>query len=228
MFNMKIGKELFMFFKPVEPLFAGIFILISGLCCNLSHSNLKRGLKLLVVALFLSVVTYFLGKDVFISFGILHMLSLCMILCGLVYNLIKKINPFVGMLICAFFYVLTESVQFGIFGIRNIFKVYIPKGLYDIGIFFPFGIYNSSFYSADYFPMFPWMFVFFFGVFLGIGIFNNKYSLKEYSQYEILKKLVYKDYVPFLSFMGRNSLLIYIIHQPVIYIILYVVGLFIQ
>ena len=93
MFNMKIGKELFMFFKPVEPLFAGIFILISGLCCNLSHSNLKRGLKLLVVALFLSVVTYFLGKDVFISFGILHMLSLCMILCGLVYNLIKKNKP---------------------------------------------------------------------------------------------------------------------------------------
>lgn len=228
MFNMKIGKELFMFFKPVEPLFAGIFILISGLCCNLSHSNLKRGLKLLVVALLLSVVTYFLGKDVFISFGILHMLSLCMILCGLVYNLIKKINPLVGMLTCVLLYIFTSSVQLGIFGIRNVFKIYIPKGLYDIGILFPFGIYNSSFYSADYFPMFPWMFAFFFGVFLGLGIFSGKYTLSKYSKSGILENLVYKDYVPFLSFMGRNSLLIYIIHQPVIYIILYFVGLFIQ
>ena len=49
-------RRLFHFFTPVEPLFAGIFIFLCGLCCPLSHSNLKRGALLAVVAAGVSLV----------------------------------------------------------------------------------------------------------------------------------------------------------------------------
>ena len=50
-FGLSIGRDLLYFFMPAEPWFAGLFILISGICCNFSHSNAVRGAKLLLVGL---------------------------------------------------------------------------------------------------------------------------------------------------------------------------------
>ena len=40
LFNIGWAMVLLNFFTPAEPYFAGLFILISGLACNLSYSNL--------------------------------------------------------------------------------------------------------------------------------------------------------------------------------------------
>ena len=69
------GKVLLSFFMPAEPYFAGLFILISGISSQLSHSNLIRGLKLLAVAVCVTLVTGFFLPDQIIRFGILHLLS---------------------------------------------------------------------------------------------------------------------------------------------------------
>ena len=83
LFGSEVGAYFFRFFAPAEPFFAGLFIFISGIACNLSHSNLARGLKLLAVALGVTLVTgVFVPQDI-IVFGILHFLAVCMILCGL-------------------------------------------------------------------------------------------------------------------------------------------------
>lgn len=230
LFNIKVGSYLFYFFKPLEPFFAGTFILISGLCCNFSHSNLIRGIKLLGVALTLSIVTYFIGKDIFISFGILHMLSICMILYGIFEPFIKRFKPIPSIIISSILYIITIPIQAGFIGIDGICEIHIPKKLYNIDFLFPFGIYNYKFYSADYFPLFPWMFIFFFGAFCG-AYFLKKQSIDnqlKIQQKNFLDKLLYKNYTPFFSFMGRNSLLIYLVHQPVIYGILYIAGLIIK
>ena len=50
LFGIPLGRTLLYFFMPAEPYFAGLFILISGISCQLSHSNLIRGAKLLLVA----------------------------------------------------------------------------------------------------------------------------------------------------------------------------------
>ena len=57
LFHWELGTKLLVFFSPAEPFFAGLFILISGISSQLSHSNLIRGLKLLGVALALTLVT---------------------------------------------------------------------------------------------------------------------------------------------------------------------------
>lgn len=60
------------------------FIGSCGISCSLSRSNLKRGLKLLAVALALSGATALMDlimdqQSFFISFGVLHMLALSML-----------------------------------------------------------------------------------------------------------------------------------------------------
>ena len=50
LFDFAWGRELFLFFNPAEPFFAGLFIFICGISCRLSHSNWKRGGLLLLVA----------------------------------------------------------------------------------------------------------------------------------------------------------------------------------
>ena len=46
LFHWELGTKLLVFFSPAEPFFAGLFILISGISSQLSHSNLIRGLEL--------------------------------------------------------------------------------------------------------------------------------------------------------------------------------------
>ena len=60
LFHWDLGTKLLVFFSPAEPFFAGLFILISGISSQLSHSNLIRGLKLLGVALALLCLCFVL------------------------------------------------------------------------------------------------------------------------------------------------------------------------
>ena len=45
-FGLKAAYDLFIFFMPVEPMFAGLFMFVSGISTSLSKSNMKRGLIL--------------------------------------------------------------------------------------------------------------------------------------------------------------------------------------
>ena len=79
-FGQKWGVTLVDFFYPAEPYFAGLFIIISGIASNLSHSNLERGVKLALISLTVSIVSLMvLGQKGMIQFGILHFLSAAMI-----------------------------------------------------------------------------------------------------------------------------------------------------
>ncbi|MEG0895397.1 MAG: heparan-alpha-glucosaminide N-acetyltransferase domain-containing protein, partial [Oscillospiraceae bacterium] len=67
----------------------------------------------------------------------------------------------------------------------------------------------KHFYSADYFSLLPWFFIFISGI--GFGKL-----LKE----ERLPKFFYNSHIKFLSVIGRNTIWIYILHQPIIFILL--------
>jgi uncharacterized membrane protein len=69
----------------------------------------------------------------------------------------------------------------------------------------PLGIYTSSFTSSDYFPLLPWAFIFLVGTFFG-----------RFAAAEKFPKFTYQSHIPPLSFMGRHALIIYIVHQPII------------
>ena len=75
----------------------------------------------------------------------------------------------------------------------------------------PLGLYNDSFYSADYFSLLPWIFMFLFGAFIG-----------KYAKAGAFPQWSYRRHSKALAFIGRNSLWVYLAHQVVIYTILYI------
>lgn len=200
-FRLDFGMALLEFFMPFEPFFAGLFILISGISCNLSHSNLSRGIKLFIIALAVTAVTWAAMPSQIIVFGILHFLSICMILFGVLKPLQEKIPLFAGVVISIVLYLITMDISSGIFA----FAVRIPDFFYATNYLAPFGFFSSGFYSSDYFPLLPWAFVFSAGTFLGRFASGGKFP-----------KWTYKSRVPALSWMGKHALVLYIVHQPVI------------
>lgn len=212
-FHISAGESLLKFFMPIEPLFAGVFIFISGTASQLTRSNLKRGGKLLLVALAMTAVTYMLTPGVLsapIWFGILHMLSVAMLLAAPLNPLIRKAKPLAailaGILVCGVLFLLTMGVREGYLGLSG-FTVQIPEAVMDQGGWlFPLGVILPRFSSSDYFPIFPWIFVFFAGSFAGVLAHGNR-----------LPAFFKKSHVRPLSFVGRHALIIYIAHQPVLF-----------
>ncbi|MDR3644347.1 MAG: heparan-alpha-glucosaminide N-acetyltransferase domain-containing protein, partial [Clostridia bacterium] len=95
-------------------------------------------------------------------------------------------------------------------GIPHLIGFYLPSHLTSQGWLFALGVPDSTFVSADYFPMIPWFFLFMLGTLIGIPIKEHR-----------LPKRFYTQRVPFFAFLGRHTLLIYILHQPIVFGILW-------
>lgn len=201
-------RELFDFFMPVEPLFAGIFIFLCGLCCTLSRNNLKRGALLAVVAAGVSAVMAIGFPDDAIWFGVLHMLAVCILLYALLHRVIARVPGWLGATVCALLLFLCWNlpVQYadGFFGIRGVWEIAVPQEVTRQQWLYPLGLGRIDGVQGDYFPLLPWVFCFFGGSFLGRYVHNLPPCLK-------------RPHWPPLSFIGRHALVVYVIHQPIIF-----------
>lgn len=201
-----LGAPWWIFTNPVfdtlHYLFAGCFILLSGVSSRFSRSNLRRGGKLIAVALALTLVTCLAdwlslrlwGEDfgVRILFGVLHLLGFCMVFYGLTARWLDRLPGPLLPLLCLVLLILTA---------KNVSGLFITDQVW----LFPFGYLTEGFYSADYFPILPWIFVFLAGTWLGGLIREGK-----------LPPGFYTARFPFFPQLGRHALLIYLLHQPIL------------
>lgn len=194
---------------PYDFVLGMIFITVSGISSQFSRSNIKRGLKLLPIALAITLITYFFMYDMRIMFGILHFLSFAMIYFGLTEKLHNKIPAFWGLVFSALMAVFTWQIYMRKFA----FFFTLPAFLYETNALFPLGMYSASFYSSDYFPVFPWIFVFLFGTYLGKLMKTHRLPL-----------FMYKTHSRVLSYIGKHSLVIYVAHQPIIYAVFWIIS----
>lgn len=193
-------------------LFAGLFIAISGTASHYSRSNLRRGVICFGLGLLLTVVMFVFMPSERILFGILHMLGICMMLFPVFRPLLYSVSPAVGMAICFFCFLLTFEVQNGFFGLPGVFLLPLPRVLYDIKLLMPLGFPWPGFFSSDYFPLFPWLFCFLLGGFFGVLVKEHR-----------LPEFCYRPHLRPLAFIGRHTLWTYLLHQPVVYGILWVI-----
>jgi len=202
------------FMNVVRDVFVMVFIFVSGASSRLSRSNLKRGLILAAISIGLTLVTYyatiFTNMNLTIWFGILHLLSVSILIFAVVKFLLDKIKPLLGIIIFTIlFLILYIAVYHMKIDIAYIFIVNYLSELFAVlfSIIFPSTRLNSS----DYFPIVPWIFVFITGSYFGIYIKNKK-----------LPAFFYKTRVPFFSLIGRYTIWIYLLHQPVIFGMIYI------
>lgn len=214
LFGMDWGISAYVATTPFEPLIAVTFILISGVCCSLSRSNLKRGIRLLFIALAVTLVTVFFTPGNEIYFGVLHLLSLSMIIYALLEKAAAHVPPLAGAAVCLILYFLLWGVPRGYLGLEQFRLCSLPSFLYSSDFFAFLGFPSATFFSADYFPIVPHLFLFLCGCFLGrLG------KTRGFPQF--LKPLRVRP----LAFLGRHSLEIYVVHQPVIVGVLYAVSM---
>lgn len=196
------GKGIYVF----RDCFVSLLILLSGVCCNLSRSNVKRGVKTLGCGFVISLVTGIFMPDEFVLFGILHFFGTAMILFGLLEKPVEKINKVLGVIIMLVLFFVTFDIYMT--DTVEVFGIGAHEGLWKYLLFF--AGFNTVCLSGDYYPLMPWLFMFFAGGFLGRGIKEKK-----------LPKIFYGEYCPPLTWIGRHTLWIYMVHQPVIYGVLY-------
>lgn len=211
------GFDIPLFFSPfieaLQLIFAMVFIVISGFSCRLSRSNTRRGVRCLMFALLISYVTMLVLPDAQILFGILHLLGIGMLLVGASKNVLDRVPAVLGFIICIVLFVVTYGVEYGCLGIPGIFSFPLPSQLYGaFPLSFIVGLPELSFYSADYYPIFPWLFLFLAGFYIGRSVETGRFP-----------KFLYKTRVAPLAFMGRHCMAIYVLHQPVIAALLYIV-----
>ena len=208
-----LSVPIFDFFSILEPPFAGAFILLSGVSSRFSHSNFKRGVRVLALGLLITAFTMIFIPSQSIYFGILHFIGAAILLFALIQPIFDKISKPAALSVLCVLFALTYSLPRAYFiGIPPLFGFMLPYRLTTVPWLFPLGIPSRDFCSADYFPMVPWFFLFLIGTILGIPIREKK-----------LPEKFYTAKVPFFAFAGRHTLLIYMVHQPLIYGILYLV-----
>lgn len=168
-----------------------LFMLVSGVSSTLSKRNIKRGAMVFGFGMLLTVITYYYNPELYIRFGILHFLGLCMILSRFLKKIHRKYLVISG----------TVSIVTGLFFDRMIVRT---------PYLFPIGLMDKHFDSLDYYPLFPWLGVFLYGMAMGHILYKTRQSLLPF----VLK-------YDFFSYLGRHSLLIYLIHQPILLGVLY-------
>jgi len=170
-------------------LFASAFIAISGASSTFSHNNSKRGLQILLAAAAVTFGSWVFDPRDLIRFGILHFLGVA----ALAYAALRKTPVF-------------QKTPGGIWLLLFAVSYPLLNMTFPVKYLYPLGFRSPSFTSGDYFPVLPWIFMYFFGVWLGRVI-------KEERQ---LPAPVYRFRSPFFEACGRHTLWIYLLHQPVL------------
>lgn len=200
------SSQFFWFWFP--RIVAGMFIFIAGISFAVSHSKRKgrnskvckkyllRGGKLFGLGLLITATTYIFAPQGTIFFGILHFIGIA------------------TMLLLVFRNLGAANLLFGI--------IFVLTGIYlqSVAVHYPWllwlGLAPENFYTFDYFPIFPWLGLMLIGVFTGNKLYaNGKRKFRMPKEQKAAKLLV---------LIGRHSLAVYLLHQPILMAILYVLG----
>jgi uncharacterized membrane protein len=160
---------------------------------------LVRGASLFGWGMIITIVTYFVVRYGFVVFGILHLMGLATILA---YPLLRQhwASLVAGIVV----------IGLGVYAGR--LMALHPWLLW-------LGMKQVGRYMVDYYPIFPWFGVALLGVFAGHTLYPG--GIRRFR----LPDLSHKAPVRGLAYLGRHSLPIYLIHQPVLLGILIAVGI---
>ena len=119
---------------------------------------------------------------------------------------LKKVPALPGLLVCAGLFVLLRNVGSRELGFENWVLGSLPDGWYRNLLTAYLGFPPRSFRSSDYFPLLPWLFLFVAGYFLYRILHSKGWDQKLFSRGQF----------PVLNFLGRHSLIVYLLHQPLL------------
>ena len=181
-----------------------VFILLSGFCLPLGHHPYRRGAVVFGAGALVTAVTVLFMPADLVLFGVLTFLGSAMVLTALAQPLLRRIPAGVGAVGSFVLFVLTYPGQLGYWGFGGV-KLVLPRFWYANLFTAYLGFFPEGFYSTDYFPLLPWLFLFWVGYYLHFVVGK--------SRMEVLRRSV----CPPLGWLGQHSLVVYLLHQPVLF-----------
>ncbi|MDG6218458.1 MAG: heparan-alpha-glucosaminide N-acetyltransferase [Candidatus Thermoplasmatota archaeon] len=192
---------------------ASIFFLLVGISLTITYNKAKnkaavsqvykrlmiRGAKLLSFGLIITIVSYLVIPERFVIFGVLHCIGVSVILA----------IPF-----------LRYKVPNIVLGVVLILAgLYLRIVTFEHSLLIPIGFIPSRYVSIDFFPLLPWFGVILLGLALGNYLYpdaQRRFHLDLDPNGRLSKKL---------CFLGRHSLHVYFIHQPVLFAFIFLLLL---
>ena len=185
------------------------FIILSGFCWSMGKQPLKRGLMVFGGGLLVTAVTIAVMPQNRVVFGVLTCIGSCMLLLIPLDKILRKVPVEAGMAISFGVFVLTRNVNRGYLGFESWKWITLPREWYQNLLTAYIGMPPRSFYSTDYFSLIPWFFLFVTGYFL-YGVCKK---------YDLLRSELFGKKIPLVDFLGKRSLSVYLLHQPIIYLL---------
>ena len=172
------------------------FILLAGASARFSRNNLRRGLIVLAAGLIVETGAMIAGQT--IRWGVLMLLGTSMVL----YHFLgKRLQKVPGLALAA-----------GSGALFFLTRWWTGRTILSTTWLYPLGLIHHGFYSADYFPLMPWFFLFLIGTALGGWCLAHRDN-----------RILTTPLPRVLTWPGRHSLMIYVLHQPVLYGISYLI-----
>lgn len=197
------------YMKAVRIIGEVAFIFIVGVSLSLSRFRKRgelgfkgyfiRGFAIFALGLLITGVSLIIIPDEPIIFGILHCIGVSIVL-AYPFLRLRFTNLILGTFFCITGVVL-YNFKFGFYWL--LWLGFFPKG-WD---------------TADWFPLLPW-----FGVVL-LGLFVGDLVYSEYKRLIELPDLSKVMPIRFMDLVGRHTLIVYMLHQPVLIGVLFALGL---
>lgn len=182
------------------------FIFLSGFCQPLGSSGFRRGWKVFLAGALVSVSTLLIMPENRVIFGVLTLIGSCMLLVRVFERFMGKMDPNLGFVLSMAIFLFLRDVSLGYLGFFGRSLLALPQQWYQNLFTAYLGFPTETFYSADYFPLLPWFFLFTAGYFF-FRMMERREILPDFQGVRL----------PCVEWTGRNSLPIYLIHQPALY-----------
>lgn len=224
------------------------FILLSGFCVPFSRRIIRRGLQVSAGGLAVSAVTILAMYEERVVFGVLTFLGAAMLVTGAAGLSLppsasrgkdaghSRGKPAACLAVCLLLFHVTRWINLGYLRLGPSVRLDLPSALYTFGsgklpgyLLTGLGFTMTGFFSTDYFSFMPWIFLFLAGLFLNRVLLRGRGPaeqggkgggseeagrVKEPSGHAFLHLQA-----PVLNLIGRHSLPVYLIHQPVLYLL---------
>ena len=218
------------------------FIMLSGFCIPFSSKLLRRGLEVFGAGALVMAVTCILLPEDRVVFGVLTLIGSCMLLMVPLRKVLDRdfrgetsaesstVRKASGVnrdailfIVFVILFILFKDVNYGEIGTGMLHRIIpaipkltirIPEALYANLATAYLGFPPADFYSMDYFSLLPWAFLYLCG-------YELHWILKAAG---VLDAPILKKEIRPLAFMGRNSLVIYLLHQPVLYLFVLLIS----
>ncbi|WP_341863792.1 heparan-alpha-glucosaminide N-acetyltransferase [Gymnodinialimonas sp. 57CJ19] len=185
------------FWRGLAIASAGSFVFLAGVGLWLSHANgirwaafAKRLAIILSAAALVSVATYIAFPDSFVFFGILHSIALCSLL---------------GLAVLRLPIVIIALLAVAVFFAPD----FAASPAFNAPWLWWTGLQTIQLSTVDYEPIFPW-----FAAFLaGMAVAKLASRTGYWEQFSTTKT---SRTMRVFGFFGRHTLVVYLIHQPIL------------